>query len=95
MTTLSVEKLEKYLKAYSLDIEYWANDMHDSDEMLGTREILAANWDALTFAMRKTLLELDGKARALLENYRGPETWDVRMLRDLVKLADSNQRQAA
>lgn len=95
MTTLSLQKLEKYLKAYSLDIDYWASDMEDTDQALGTREILESHKMELTFSMLERLREIDEKAKNTLDAYRGPESWDVRMLRKIVELANSGQRQAA
>lgn len=95
MNTLSVQKLEKYLRAYSLDIEHWANDMGDTDEALGSREILEANRAELTPEMQVDLVNLDAKAKRLLDAYHGPETWDVKMLRKIVDIGLKNYRQAA
>ena len=95
MTTLSMQKLEKYLNAYSLDIEYWANDMGDTDEALGSREILEAHRHELTPAMLERLIRLDTKAKRMLDDYQGPDTWDVKMLREVVAIAYPEYRRAA
>ena len=95
MTTLSMQTLEKYLLAYSLDIEYWANDMGDTDEALGSREILEAHRHELTQPMLERLLAQDTKAKRILDVYRGPETWDVKMLRKIVDLGTGQYRQAS
>ena len=84
------ENLERYLHEYSVDLDFWSSDMGDTHEALGAREILEANRASLTAAMRHHLDVLDAKAKDLLSNYRGPETWDVTMLRDIVRLAESS-----
>ncbi|MBM3654714.1 MAG: hypothetical protein FJX06_18200 [Alphaproteobacteria bacterium] len=95
MTTLSIQQLEKYLKAYSLDLEYWANDMGDTDETLGSRELLEERRSELTPVMLEKLISLDNKAKQLLDDYQGPDTWDVKMLRKIVELGSRSYRQAA
>lgn len=83
------EKLDRYLHEYSVDLDFWSSDMGDTHEKLGAREILETNRASLTAAMRHHLDVLDAKAKRLLATYRGPETWDVTMLRDIVRLAES------
>lgn len=89
MNAALMTKLERYLQEYSVDLDFWASDMGDTHETLGAREILEANSASLTPAMRNRLDGLDAKARQLLDAYRGPETWGVVMLRDIVKIAQS------
>lgn len=89
------KKLERYLREYSVDLDFWSSDMGDTHEALGAREILEANKASLTAAMRHHLDVLDTKAITLLATYRGPETWDVTMLRDIVRLAESSRSRHA
>ena len=95
MNTLSLQRLEKYLKAYSLDIDYWSNEMGDTDAALGSREIIEENRVKLTNSMLEQLSAADEKARATLNGYGGHETWDVKMLRKIVEIADGHQRKTA
>jgi len=90
-----MKTLESYLKQYSIDLEYWSNEIMETHETVAVRELLEENKAAMTAAMREWLAELDAKAKILLDDYRGPETWDVKMLRAVVAIAHPEYRQAA
>jgi len=67
----------------------------ETHETVGVRELLEENKASMTATMRERLVELDAKAKILLDNYRGTETWDVKMLREVVAIAHPEYRQAA
>lgn len=91
MNNLSIQKLEKYLKSYSMHLDYWTPDEGDSDIMNNARIILQKNIENLTDAQLEQLDTLDEKAIELLDNYHGEDTWDVLMLRDCVELAHQKE----
>lgn len=95
MNTQLMLKLEKYLKQYSVDLDYWSNDIGETHETLGSREILESHKSDMTSAMLDSLNALDAKAKALLDAYHGEETWDVKMLRQVVAIAYPKHRQVA
>lgn len=49
----------------------------------------------MTTVRRDRLVELDAKAKAILDAHSGLETWDVKMLREVVAIARPEHRQAA
>lgn len=87
MNTVSMEKLAKYLKSYSMYLDYWEPDEGDSHLMYGAREVLQNNIENLTDSQLEKLDTLDEKAIELLDNYHGEETRDVWNLRNCVQLA--------
>lgn len=95
MNTLSATELEKYLNEYSVSLEYWSADMGDSHEMLGARELLESNKSAMDSAQLSMLSAFDDKAKLLLDEYKGVETWDVKMLRAAVAITHREVAQAA
>jgi hypothetical protein len=92
MNTQSTKKLEKYLDQYSIDLDYWSNEIMETHETVGIREALEESIATLTPAMRERLSALDAKAKAILDAYQGDETWDVTMLREVVAIAYPERR---
>lgn len=87
MNIVSMEKLAKYLKNYSIYLEYWDEDQGDSHLMFGVREILQNQIRDLTDNQLEELDALDEQAIELLDDYHGKETRDVWNLRNCVELA--------
>ncbi len=95
MNTGLMKNLEKYLNQYSIDLEFWYGDIMETHETVAVRRFLGDNMPAMTSDMRDRLAALDEQAKSILNGYHGEETWDVKMLRQVVALANNNQRQAA
>lgn len=95
MNTELTKNLEKYLNQYSIDLEFWDSDFMETHETVAVRKFLADNMASMTPDMQRHLALLDSQARAILDAYHGDETWDVKMLRQVVSLASHNQRRAA
>jgi len=86
MTMQYPTKLDEYLHKYSIMLDYWNADEGDSHLMLDYRELIDEHLTSASAEQRKKLAELDAKAAALLDGYLGAETWDIKMLRETVKL---------
>lgn len=95
MNTDLMKNLEKYLTQYSTDLDFWYNEIMETHQTVAIRKYLMENTASLTPEMLARLASLDEKARSLLNEYRGEETWDVKMLRQVVAFATPDQRQAA
>jgi hypothetical protein len=86
MNTLSAEQIEKYLNEYSLGIDLWDNDAGDTFLILGARELLHGSLTNLNQEQLNRLIAVDKKAEKLLLDYSGQETFDVKMLNDIVEI---------
>ena len=95
MNTLSIQRLKNYLTEYSLHLEYWTEDDGEGNELLGCREIIEKNKALLSKDDIDYLNAMDDKARSILDNYTGNETFDVIMLRKAVEIAIESLKQAA
>ena len=95
MSTESGRKTEKYLNCYEVMLDYWSNEEGDTHLMADYRELLQDDFEALTNPEKSRLSALDAKAKALLDAYHGDETWDVKMLRQVVAIAYPEYRQVA
>jgi len=69
--------------------------MGDTHEMLGAREILEVNKPAMNNEQLSMLSTFDEQAKLLLDEYKGEETWDVKMLRAAVAISHREYAQAA
>jgi hypothetical protein len=90
-----MKKLEKYLRQYSIDLDFWYNEIMETHQTVAIRRYLMENMASLTPEMLARLANLDEQARSILNEYRGEETPDVKMLRKVVAFANPDQRQAA
>jgi hypothetical protein len=75
-------------------LEYWSPDEGDSHLMVDYRELIDEHLASASTEQVRTLAELDAKAAALLDGYSGADTWDVKMLRETVKLSREHQAAA-
>ena len=95
MNTSLSQKIEQYLRHYAVMLDYWRPDEGDTHLMADYRELLNDNVSALTDSQQHMLTLLDERAQKLLDSYGGPETWDVKMLRDVVAISHPECRRAA
>ena len=90
-----MKNLENYLNQYSIDLDAWYNENMETHQTVAIRRYLMENTASLTPDMKARLASLDEQARSKLKGYRGEETWDVKMLRQVVAFASPDQRQGA
>lgn len=95
MNTDLMKNLENYLNQYSIDLDSWYNEIMETHQTVAIRRYLMENMASLTPEMLTRLDSLDQQARSILNEYRGEETWDVKMLRQVVAFASPDQRKAA
>ncbi len=95
MNTPSLKALEKVLKSYSLDVEYWDCDFGEGHLMQGNREYLEKWKGLLSSEQISELVAVDTRAKELLNNYHGEETIDVWNLRNTVDIAFEKQLKVA
>ncbi len=95
MNTLSAAQLKKYLTEYSLHIEYWEPHDGDGNELLGCREILKENYNALSLEDQNTLHRIDSEAAQILIDYDGDNSFDIEMLKKAINISTHNDRKAA
>ena len=83
------------MRSYAVMLDYWSPNEGDTHLMADYRELLSDNLNVLTDSQQQQLALLDAKAKAILDAYRGPDTWDVKMLREVVAIAHPEYRRAA
>ncbi len=94
MTSTSQKTIDDYLRHYSLELEYWDADFGEGHLMLDCRELINEHLASASVEQMQKLDELDRRAAALLAGYSGSETWDVKMLKETVKLSRNHQAAA-
>ena len=88
MSTVSAQKIEKYLKEYSIYLKYWDDEQYDSYEMYGARKVLQDLIKDFTDRQLEKLDVLDERAIELEDNYHGDsDDIPVWSLRQCVELA--------
>jgi len=96
MTKTSQKTIDEILKEYSLHVEYWDADFGEGHLMRDVREALEERIQAMSRQQMLALNGIDQRAANLLVEYRGPATFDVKMLKAVVDLAhDSHVGHAA
>ncbi len=95
MNTESMQQLEKYLSQYSIDLDFWYNEIMETHQTVAIRRYLGEHMASMTPEILTRLSSLDQQASSILNEYRGEETWDVKMLKQVVELANGIQRKAA
>ena len=94
MNTPSMKDLEKSLKSYSLDVDYWDYDFGEGHLMQGNREFLERWKGLLSNEQLIQLAAIDKKAKALLDAYHGKQTIDVWNLNNVVNLINKTLPQS-
>ena len=92
MNTTSRKSTADYLRSYSLDVECWDEDMGDSDQMLGHREVLHARLNELSVVELAQLTQIDERLVALADEHSETPGWDALMLRKTAELIQSERR---
>lgn len=95
MNTTSPKSTVDYLRSYSLDVECWDEDMGDSDQMLGHREVLHAHLAELSDAEHDQLMQLDARVTALAGEHSDTPGWDAVMLRKTAELIERERSVSA
>lgn len=95
MSTSSRKPIADYLREYSGLLESWWPEAGDTHEALGAREILHARLDELQADELQALRRADALAEGLAGRYSADIGWDTRMLRDIVRLVETERASAA
>lgn len=78
--------MDKFLNEYSLGIDLWDNEAGDTFLILGARELLHRSLTNLNQEQLNRLIAADKKAEKTLLDYSGADTFDVKMLKDIVEI---------
>lgn len=94
MNTPSQKTSGDYLREYSGLLDSWWPEAGDTHEILGAREVLHARLVELTADEVAALRRADARAEELARRHAADSGWDATMLRDVVRLVESERAAA-